>query len=54
MNEGRLDISGLEEVAQRYADARNEVRKWGEQRGLSFETALRLVAGWANESRILR
>lgn len=49
MSGHKLDLGGLEEAAQHYADARNEVREWGEQRGLSFETALRWVAGWANE-----
>lgn len=54
MSGHKLDLGGLEEVAQRYADARNEVREWGERRGLSFETALRWVAGWANENGMLK
>lgn len=49
MGNGAIDTSGLDEVAKQYAEARNLVREWSEERGLSLESALRWVAGYANE-----
>lgn len=44
-----LNLDGVEELAARHAAVREEIRSWGDERGLSFENALRWVAGYANE-----
>lgn len=44
-----INLEGVEELAARYAAVREEIRSWGAERGLSFDNALRWVAGFANE-----
>lgn len=54
MSEKKPDLSGIEEVARQYAEARNLVIEWGRERGLDTVNALGWVAGYANDNGLLK